>query len=186
MLQESDPAILKITGLSASFRLTGQHSKVFRACSTCEKGRHENCALAIFDDQGRIAGTVFVAGSVRLQLQYKTHRFLALNRSTLSRMDDDPSWDEETRHFRCWTHPESGALGELSSDDEDLINAVGVKISGREVFDVAEFNRRVFWPLFDVLLLTEQEDGTAERLGIGKIHVDAFLPVAKESCVLLR
>lgn len=101
-------------------------------------------------------------------------------------MDDDPSLDEDSRHLRCWTHPESGALEGPSSDDEALLNAFGVKFSGREVFDVAEFNRHVFWPLFDVLLLREQEDGTAERLGIGKIHVDAFLPVAKESCILLR
>ncbi|KAE9378460.1 HET-domain-containing protein [Stipitochalara longipes BDJ] len=184
-LVSSDSALLKITGLTAPFLLTSHHSQLYTSFSTCREGRHEQCPLAVFDEQGRIAGTVFVAGSLVSQLQDKTHRFLALTRSTLNRVDLDPSWDEETKSFRFWTHPESGVPGEPDSDDEDLFNADGVKISGRAAFDVAEFNGRVFWPTFDVILLAEQDDGTAERLGIGKIHVDAFLCVAKKSCVLL-
>ncbi len=183
-LERSYP-VLKITGLTAPFILTRKHSQIYTFKSTCREGQHELCPLAVFDKQDRVAGTVFVAGSLVQQLEGKTHRFLALTRSTLSRMDIDPSWDEETKSFRCWTHPESGNSGEPGSDDEDSFNPVGLKLSGREAFDVAEFNKRIFWPTFDVLLLSEQKDGTFERLGIGKIHVDAFLAAGKKSCVLL-
>jgi len=43
----------------------------------------------------------------------------------------------------------------------------------------------VFWPAVNVLLLSEEKKGVVERLGVGKIHIDAFQPVAAQEQILL-
>lgn len=185
-LAAEDLGCLKITGLSACFTVTGQHSRSHALFSTCKEGRHEQCRLDVFDDQDRRVGTVSVDGRVVPQLCGKSNQFLAIARSTLCRMDVDPSWDEETTSFRCWTHPESGNTSELDDNAGLLVNENGINIlKDREAFDIKHFNKNIFWPVFDVLLMTDRDNGAVERLGIGKIHVDAFLSIANESCVLL-
>ncbi|KAI0883787.1 heterokaryon incompatibility protein-domain-containing protein [Annulohypoxylon maeteangense] len=55
----------------------------------------------------------------------------------------------------------------------------------RGPFDARYFSNKVFWPLFNVLLLSEEKNGVVERCGIGQIHVDAFRANDKEEKVLL-
>ncbi|KAI0478252.1 heterokaryon incompatibility protein-domain-containing protein [Xylaria cf. heliscus] len=55
-----------------------------------------------------------------------------------------------------------------------------------DVFDKREFSDRIPWPRVNVLLLSQEKDGYVERIGCGQIHVDAFMPNAQASTVMLR
>src|SRR5690606_11280535 len=168
-----------------------QHSSVDSLLSPCHEGTHTHCRLQLHDSADRLVGSVLIDGQKVPEISGKRHRFFALSRSTLHRIDMDPSWDAEMRSFRPWTHPESGSPGsEDESSDSDGDEDSGARWpevrSRRECFDTVHFNPRVFWPILNVLLLSKpRADGVVERVGIGKVHVDGFLPVAKEEDVLL-
>ncbi|KAI1210265.1 heterokaryon incompatibility protein-domain-containing protein [Annulohypoxylon truncatum] len=55
----------------------------------------------------------------------------------------------------------------------------------RGPFDARYYSEKVFWPLFNVLLLSEEKNGRVERRGIGQVHIDAFQN-GKEEEILLR
>lgn len=177
---EADSATLRIVGRTAMFRLTEQHSPERHLYTTwkrnCKQGNHALCHLAILDDKGRWAGTVQVSGDVVPHLKERSHRFLALSRSTLYRVDEDPSWDEDSHTFRHWTRQSVADLEPDFVDEEP----------NDDFFDRKEFDSRVWWPAINVLLLSEPgESGVVERIGIGKIHVTAFEAVCEEDEILL-
>jgi hypothetical protein len=147
-----------------------------------------------------------VDGRLLPQLANKTHRFLAVARSTLVRIDDDPSWDAELKQFQFWTaqSPESRqrdgrktlapgdghASGDVRApgakfdwsieedeDDDEAFERHSRSLND-DFFDARYFSDRVYWPAINVLLLSNEKDGVVERLGVGKIHVDAFEPIA--------
>lgn len=188
------PHVLRVRAKTARFLLTGVHSGAYVPTSTCREGKHVQCHLAMLDSgsPSRIAGTVFVPGQSVSSLQNKKHRFLALSRSTMYRTDMDESWSEEAPGFRPWSEP-----GEDNSpwkerrrqeDEEELFSETGVNVSYREVFS-QDFNIKTPWPVLNVLLLSEPRDGmeggVVERLGIGKVHIDAFNAIAKEETIFL-
>ncbi|TPX18490.1 uncharacterized protein E0L32_011603 [Thyridium curvatum] len=176
LLAADKEGTLTIQGKVAEFRLTDQHTDMFVLRSGCDNGRHLLCHLAVFNSHGNVAGTVFVDGSFVPYLKDKTHSFLALSRTTLNRTDVDPSWDDDEQYFRSWHHPESGTVADPDSYES----------YNREPFDLRIFKDYKYWPVFNVLLLSApDEDGKVERLGIGKIHVDAFLPVAVDAEIKL-
>ncbi|KAK7697578.1 hypothetical protein SLS64_013397 [Diaporthe eres] len=177
---EADSATLRIVGRTARFRLTEQHSPERHLFATwkrnCKQGNHVLCHLAILDGQGRWAGTVQVSGNLVPRLKERSHRFLALSRSTLYRVDEDPSWDEDSHTFRHWTRQSVADLEPDFVDEE----------SNDDFFDRKAFDSRVWWPAINVLLLSEPgESGTVERIGIGKTHVTAFEAVSEEDEILL-
>lgn len=182
-LKHENSGVLKIHGMTGIFRLTDKHVDMYVPWSTCRPGHHQQCHLAVLDTKGQVAGVIFVDGRTAPQLMNQSHKFLALSRSTLYRTDIDAAWDDETNSFRSWTHPLSGLPEELEEDGE-LINEFGFEISRSECFG-KEFNARVFWPVLNVLLLSELKNGVVERVGIGKIHVDAFFPIAKKETIML-
>ena len=108
------------------------------------------------------------------------------------RTDIDETWSEEAKGFRSWSEPgeDNTPMKERRrrEDEEELINENGVDVSYREVFS-QDFDIRAPWPVLNVLLLSEPQDrvvdGVVERLGVGKVHVDAFYAIAKEETVLL-
>ncbi|KAF2812162.1 uncharacterized protein BDZ99DRAFT_262577 [Mytilinidion resinicola] len=189
--------ILNISAKVAKFWLTEEHSfmtdPLFGVKAACKKGVHELCYLAISDDQQRMAGTIIVSGALLPQLVNKKHRFLGLSRSTLYRIDDDPSWDPITHTFQHWDkqkpplgvengkenpriYAQPGQSSFLADDDVE---------SNNDFFDKRYFSDQVFWPAVNVLLLSEEKGGGVERLGVGKIHIDAFNPVAVQEQILL-
>ncbi|KAH8781246.1 hypothetical protein F5883DRAFT_539708 [Diaporthe sp. PMI_573] len=177
---ETAPTTLRILGRTASFRLTEQHSPerhLFDIWNQdCKQGTHVLCHLAILDNQGRRAGTVQVSGNITPSLRDKSHRFLGLSRSTLYRVDEDPSWDAGTHTFRHWTRQSVADLDTCLVDEEP----------NSDFFDREEFDPRVWWPAVNVLLLSEpDENGVVERVGIGKIHVTAFDAVSESDEILL-
>jgi len=147
--------------------------------------------MALLDGKDRVVGHVLLDNRIVAGFMMKEHRFLAISRCTLFRIDEDPSWDPETKSFRSWMHPESGCPAsseDEGSSSEEEEGGIGPRISfrHRECFDQSQFNSRVFWPILNVLLLSEpQEGGVVERVGIGKVHVDGFLPIAREEEVFL-
>ena len=177
---------LHINGLVATFLVSDQHSSAGRTLSTCREGTHTHCHLQLLDSASQVVGYILVNGQKVPEIAGKKHRFLALSRSTLHRIDADPSWDPETTSFRPWTHPESGCPGsEDENSDDDGDGAPWMK-RRREFFDEEVFNPRIFWPILNVLMLSEvRVDGAVERVGVGKVHVDGFLPVAMAEDVLL-
>lgn len=182
--------LLQISANVAKFRLTDQHSfeadPLRRHKQNCKQGNHELCYLAILDIQNRIAGTILVDARIVPQIRDKQHRFLALSRSSLYRIDEDPSWDEATKTFRHWSRQKSKfgrdidpsiyATSNMARDDREPNDAF---------FDKRYFSEYVWWPTMNVLLLSEEKDSVVERLGIGKIHIDAFEPIAVLEEVLL-
>lgn len=172
--------ILRILGRTAKFRLTERHSperQLFsRRTRSCKQGDHVLCHLAVVDDQGRWAGTLQVEGNLVSRLQDRSHTFLALSRSTLYRVDEDPSWDSDSHTFRHWTRQNVADLDPCFVDEEP----------NRDFFDRNQFASRIWWPAINVLLLSEPNmDGVVERIGVGKIHVTAFEAVSEDDEVLL-
>ncbi|KAJ4350321.1 uncharacterized protein N0V89_008942 [Didymosphaeria variabile] len=203
--------MLRVTAKTATFTLTEKHSHMrdvhTRLKTPCKEGCHELCYLAILDQEEHTAGTIIVGGDLLPQLVNRTHKFVAIARSTLSRMDDDPSWDAETERFKLWTEqnpesrsrkleetiavsaiPEPGSKFDWSrGDDEDDDEAFKRNFipPNDDFFDNRYFSDKVYWPAVHVLLLSQEKDGVVERLGVGKIHVDAFEPIARLEEVLL-
>ena len=194
--------ILLISAQTASFLLTEQHShmrdNLTREKKPCTEDSHELCYLAILDSQGRTAGTIIVGGDVFPSLVGKIHKFVGIARSTLSRMDDDPSWDDASKTFRHWTAqtqkpgvvtPEvDGQVGvpktkfdwspDSDEDDDEEFEKKFV-LPNDDFFDSRYYSERVYWPAINVLLVSEEREGVVERVGVGKIHVDAFEEVAR-------
>ncbi|KLU89992.1 hypothetical protein MAPG_08959 [Magnaporthiopsis poae ATCC 64411] len=177
--------VLRVRGKTAVFRLTKQHTRLLRRKSTtCDSGVHEICNIGVLDRRGFVAGTIFVHADLVPHLDGRDRRFVAVARSVRERTDYDPSWDPESRRFRPDTHPDSGR-GQRENEYFRL-DHVGGPVQWGEWCDMNHFNEFVFWPFFDILLLSEPgSDGTVQRLGIGKIHIDAFLPISIEESVLL-
>lgn len=184
----TDP-VLHIRGAVATLLVSDQHSRAASMLSPCREGVHTHCHLQLHDSANRVVGFVLVDGGAVPDISGSEHRFLALSRSTLYRLDDDPSWDPKTKAFRPWTHPESGAPGsedKWSESDED-VTAVGLwRPRSEGTFDQEEFDPRVFWPIVRVLMLSRGVQGeVVERVGVGKVHVNGFMPIATEEDVLL-
>ncbi|KLU90945.1 hypothetical protein MAPG_09470 [Magnaporthiopsis poae ATCC 64411] len=184
---EATTGVLRAQGKTAVFRLTKQHTVLdFHGRSTCDSGVHEICDIGVLDSHGRRAGTILVEAELVPDLDGRERRFLAVARSTAERTKYEPCWDDGTRRFRHWTdrHPEvDNGERENELKRKDL---VGKTIERWPWCDEKHYDDFAFWPYFDVLLLTDPgESGVVERLGIGKIHVDAFLPIASEELVWL-
>lgn len=102
-LETASPT-LRILGRTARFRLTDRHPPERQLYThykkDCKQGNHLLCHLAVLDGRGRWAGTLQVSGNLVPGLRGRSHKFLALSRSTLYRVDEDPSWDADSRTFR--------------------------------------------------------------------------------------
>lgn len=178
-LEAASPT-LRILGRTARFWLTDRHSPERQLYThykkDCKQGNHLLCHLAVLDGRGRWAGTLQVSGNLVPGLRDRSHTFLALSRSTLYRVDEDPSWDADSHTFRHWTRQSVADFDPCYVDEEP----------NHVFFDRKEFDSRVWWPAINVLLLSGPDrNGVVERTGIGKIHVTAFEAVCEEDEVLL-
>jgi hypothetical protein len=196
---ENIDTILRISADVATFHLTEVHSHWSdirgNSKASCKHGIHELCYLAILDDENQMAGTIIVDGRLLPHLINKRHSFLALSRSTLYRIDEDPSWDSATNTFRHWSEQPPGVCQIRSNQAEEHKGqarnffSTAVEDSDAEpnnsFFDKRYFSADVWWPSINVLLISEKQDGIFERLGVGKIHVDAFELIGEKKKILL-
>jgi hypothetical protein len=85
---------------TASFNLTGEHQVGMRPLFLrCTEEKHTLCPLAVFSEEGYVAGTVFVDADIAQTLESGAYEVVALSRTTLYRNDEDPAWDDETNTF---------------------------------------------------------------------------------------
>lgn len=109
-----DSEILHFKALTASFTITGEHSKssFFNtgSLSATDPTKHNVCHFLIFDSKGHHAGTIHVPHNIGKTLIRGVHEFVALSRTTISSGDDDTSF-----HGGTFKPPDS-------SDDKDDVN----------------------------------------------------------------
>lgn len=104
---------------------------------------------------------------------------------------EESKYEEYNRPFEKWIAGES-----VSTDYSHSMNLKTDRAKifrkdydgpeeNRGPFDARYFSNKILWPLLNVLLLSDEKNGTVERCGIGQIHVDGFKD-SKEEKVLLR
>lgn len=164
----------------ASFNLTGEHHVGMRPLFLrCTEEKHTLCPLAVFSEEGYVAGTVFVDADIARTIESGAYEFLALSRTTLYRNNEDPAWDDETNTF---LPNEADRKIPHAADDTFSEEDLGYRERTR-YFDYTRYSPRKYWPLYNVLLVKRSTSNAPfrrdhlpayERIGIGKIHSDAF------------
>lgn len=104
------------------------------------------------------------------------------------------TYEPYQEHFKEWVaelptdmDAESPLISEpIKQQDRSSVftNSIESELN-RDAFDGRYFSDTVWWPILNVILLSVEEQGVVERLGVGQIHVDAFYPNAVEATVLL-
>lgn len=184
-IDDNSPFSLRFRALSAKFHITDHHNTASyfnsSACGSSDE-EHQVCKLLVFDCYERAVGTVHVSGDMRDNIG--GFEFVALSRSTLSNDDDDPSWkngcfqlpseDDKMDLSQCFI--KSPPYTELSKGSEVVTERV-VASNFQHWFDDKIFDSRKPWCLYNVIMIQWVDRRcipVAERVGIGKIHIDAF------------
>ncbi|KAI9763925.1 MAG: hypothetical protein M1839_006118 [Geoglossum umbratile] len=194
---------LHLRTITAEFILTGEHTTKFYPSSTCRTGRHVVCNLAVFDSNKQVAGTVYVDGGFTTSSicgEGELFEFVALSRTTLLSGDSDPAWDKKAKSFVMEKvednvgNEDDGKedSSDDSSDDDDPRSTEewnGLPPRSTRYKLAYEFDDRYYyykkpWCLYNVLLIRWQ-DGVAYRLGVGRIHIDAFNSIAETKSIFL-
>ena len=162
----------------------------------CEDEVHTICPLSVLDKDGYLAGTVEVPSSISAELLEGKHEFLALSRPH----------DNDTLNFGPRI-PESGGRtlpgGPITGNSDPYIwpseifqnmssellpeteSGTRSDLDSELPFDSQKFDPRKFLPVYTVLLIvwdlsSAGDDLAARRMGIGKIHIDAFAQAKPE------
>jgi hypothetical protein len=144
----------------------------------CTAGQHHVCALKIYDSAHHLAGTVQIPGSAAEGLQAGKQEFICLSRTHLSGDMTDASemhpFDDE---FDDGIEAEAGWNNgiQILVDDSDIRIPILIDASRDLVeFDIGAFDGARPWCLYNVMLI-DTVDGISRRVGLGKVHMDAFL-----------
>jgi hypothetical protein len=174
---------LRFCSKSALFSITGKHTKLHVGTCTETSRVHKTCPLSVFDANGNVAGTVLVDTSITPSLCNESQEFIALSRTTIYSTPDDLAWDSEAQIFQKHLSEDpskrAAKLAEFRAETPTMENN-GLLYW----FDHRKFEREMAWPLYNVLLVI-RENGVMYRRGLGKIHVDAFDPVATDGHFVL-
>lgn len=159
------------------------HAKCSRdSVSCCTSSTHVLCPHEILDDDGFPAGTVYLPSSQSsVILLTEKYEIVCLSRRRSGRLFDSPS--------------SAGSKGSDPSTEVDNDFKTAEKLAGygkaklypvslTEIMEEPEFDPRRYnmfkpWPLYNVMMIGRQKDANGQeaayRLGIGLIHVTAFL-----------
>ncbi len=157
-------ACLQFYALTARFKITGWHmpNTGVVGARACKGDRHTICPLAIYDDDDYVVGTMNVPASIAGQIEPGNHEFICLSRSAkpgdIVRLDLPPPRDD----FKDLPP------GPQSFPDEPPLE------ESHQDFDCQRCNPRKQWCLYNVMMV-EWRGENASRVGLGTIHVDAFL-----------
>jgi hypothetical protein len=122
---------------------------------------------------------VFVDADIAQTLETSAYEFVALSRTTLYHNDGDPAWDDETNTFLL---NEGDRKMPHAGDDTFSAEDLGYRERTR-YFDYTRYSPRKYRPSYNVLLVQRDTSGASfrrdrllvyKRIGIGKVHVDAF------------
>jgi hypothetical protein len=169
---------LHFRALACELYVTGTHSADFgvHIGIPCSDSEHTVCALNVYDADQRVCGTIHVPGSLSASLTPGKQEFIRLSRTHLvsdsTRYHYYPTdWDEfESRSddtLEEW-------LGvDLDDDDEyEIFNDTNAE--DNVTFDGQVYVKDVPWCVYNVMLI-ETENGVSQRVGLGKVHINAFL-----------
>ncbi|KAF2129553.1 hypothetical protein P153DRAFT_21496 [Dothidotthia symphoricarpi CBS 119687] len=160
---------LQFRALFCCFKINRQHDRY----ASCSRGMHNVCALKIFSFSDNQVGTIHVPGSIAALLQPGAFEFVRLSRTRLN--EDDTSHNQfpaDYDEFGGLAIPQAHSGQKFEPDYHPNLFQ----------FDTEKFDHTVPWCVYNVMLI-ETKDGISQRLGIGKVHMDAFLqesPVWKE------
>lgn len=183
---------LEFRTLTAALYLNGLHIWRYNYLG---EGRHicaqETCTIHVFDKNGHIAGEVCVPGKILQTMNPGKYDFLLLSRSdsSLSHTFSNPKSDLQflSDNFPI-TFDESDKFATISEtvlsekDEHETESEVHAQLFSRPysswedaeyVFDKNHFDRETKWCIYNVMLV-EWTDGMAYRVGVGRVHIDAF------------
>ncbi|KAF1947552.1 HET-domain-containing protein [Clathrospora elynae] len=160
--------------------VTGAHSSDHGANLgvPCTEDHHSICALNVYTAANRVCGTIHVPASLSISLQPPgKHDFIRLSRTHLASdgtryHEYPPDWDE-------FETPSNETFGDLlgldEEDEEDGEYNVENEIGDEDglMFESEAFFKDVPWCIYNVMLV-ETTNGISRRVGLGKVHIDAF------------
>jgi hypothetical protein len=157
---------LHFRALASHFTITGEHSLNVRAIIHCTEAHHGICALNIFNKSGIVVGTVQVPATATSSLQPGSYEFLRLSRTRLA--CDFTSHNSIPTDLDEALNEEGGCLVPTDGVDHSISTKDYVD------FDEGTFDINVPWCIYYVMLV-QTEQGISRRVGLGKIHIKAFL-----------
>jgi hypothetical protein len=136
--------------------------------------------LKLVDDRGIQIGIVFEDGVLPGCASTASYCFIKLSRTIISTslLQFDPAFDPKTN--RILRPAKISQLGE-----RPIINP-SVRVSAQDkIFDLNHYSADVAWCLYNVIMVQWRDD-VAYRIGIGKVHVQAFDQAGpKTKCIVL-
>jgi len=139
------------------------------------KERHQLCSLKIRNKDGVVVGAVHVPRPIAVTLTPGEHGFILLSRTRLfsdpTPEDELPSIQEELSSRATSALDDSSGIDDDDDVDEEDDEELG-PLDQVEI-DTSSFNIRKPWCLYNVMLI-ESQQGVSRRLGLGRMHIDAF------------
>ena len=176
------PVVPKEKRHSVRLLQPGSHHLIFKAYTTRLRISSTSCnsfgiprtinfhithPLAIFGPDGFVAGEVLIPSYLLDSIASTYQEFVCLSRRRYDENDRAPPPQDDDFE----NPPVKAVLYPFGS----YKHAAGVK------FDPRRYNEYKSWPLYNVMMI-RQENGVAERIALGVVHVTAFMqarPVRK-------
>jgi hypothetical protein len=164
---------LRIRCMAIRFIMTGEHGDpLLSTLVACKDDQHIVCALKVFNRIGSLVGTVQIPGSIAKDFHPGEYEFICLSRThlicdTIRATDMSPFGDgfDDSGHGTDTQDSPTDMYSETSIlDPQDSVE-----------FDVKAFDASKPWCIYNVLLVETVSSGESRRVGLGKVHVDAFL-----------
>jgi hypothetical protein len=124
--------------------------------------------LKVVDERGIQIGIVFEDGILPDNTSTTTSCFIKLSQTTVSTslLQYDPAFDRETNRILRPT--------QISHRSERPIINISARIAmGDKIFDLDHYSGDTGWCLYNVIMV-QWRDEVAYRIGMGKIHIQAF------------
>jgi hypothetical protein len=180
---DGDSHILRFVTLSAHLTLGAD----FQKRKENYNHLHKVFQLPVLDSQGFSAGYIYtpdpatMSATQRAQFSSGRREFVVLSRASL---ESDPYADRDSLHQDLDRLAASLRMPRSFSASLEPSPAKSLDAAAR--FDNMVFYRSSPWCLFNVLMI-EWDEGVAQRVSVGRVHVGAFMaegPVERE--VVLR
>jgi hypothetical protein len=163
VLVQPSSHVLSFHAYTARFRVGTTHSTRCHRdkFARCVDGKHIVCPRDILDDDGVVAGRIYVAESMLPTLKEEKHELVCLSRRSESRSTDitDPSHTHIYKNL-----PERDIVPPITSRDYPEY----------DVFNSIVYDDKIPWAFYNVMLV-RWDCGRAYRVALGKIHITAFL-----------
>jgi hypothetical protein len=124
--------------------------------------------LKVVDERGIQIGIVFEDGILPDNTSTTTYCFIKLSQTTVSTslLQYDPAFDRETNRILRPTQ-----ISQLS--ERPIINTSAIIAAKDMIFNLDHYSWNTGWCLYNVIMV-QWCDEVAYRIGIGKIHIQAF------------